>query len=107
MRPVLICPADLLEHFLGGTAFPGERPVYLVDRASLRARISRRGDRAQAGDLDDPTFYRQALKAGRAPVVVGARPAQFARIVTAVGAAVPDATVRSVSGRTWNEPNGS
>lgn len=93
MRPVLICPADLLEHLLGGTAFPGERPVYLVDRASLRARISRRGDRAQAGDLDDPAFYRQALRAGRAPVVVAARPAQFARIVTAVAAAVPDATV--------------
>src|SRR5258705_157179 len=37
MRPVLICPDDLLEHVVTAAAFPGERPLYLVSRASLRA----------------------------------------------------------------------
>jgi len=93
MRPVLICPDDLLEHLLGSTAFPGERPVYLVEKAALRARLARRGDRALAGDPGDPAVYRQALKAGRGPVVVAARPAQFARIVAAVNEAAPDTAV--------------
>ena len=39
MRPVLICPDDLLEHVVTAAAFPGERPLYLVSRASLRARL--------------------------------------------------------------------
>ena len=37
MRPVLICPDDLLEHMVAAAAFPGERPLYLVPRAGLRA----------------------------------------------------------------------
>src|SRR2546422_745609 len=93
MRPVLICPDDLLEHLLGSTAFPGERPVYLVEKAPSRPRLGRRGDGVLAGDPGDPAVYRQALKAGRGPVVVAARPAQFARIVAAVNEAAPDTAV--------------
>jgi len=55
MRPVVICPADLLEHLLGSSAFPGERPVYVAANTALRARIARRGDRTMAGDPLDPT----------------------------------------------------
>ena len=51
MRPVLICPDDLLEHVVTAAAFPGERPLYLVSRASLRARLARRGDRAMAAQV--------------------------------------------------------
>jgi nanoRNase/pAp phosphatase (c-di-AMP/oligoRNAs hydrolase) len=93
MRPVVICPPDLLEHLLGSGAFPGERPVYVMDQASARSRVARRGERTVAGDPSDPAVYRQALKAGRGPLVVAARPAQFARIVTVVNEAVPDAAV--------------
>jgi nanoRNase/pAp phosphatase (c-di-AMP/oligoRNAs hydrolase) len=90
MRRVVVCPPDLLEHLLGSSAFPGERPVYLIETASLRARIARRGERTLAGDPADPAVYRHALKTGRGPMVVAARPAQFARIVSAVSEAAPD-----------------
>jgi nanoRNase/pAp phosphatase (c-di-AMP/oligoRNAs hydrolase) len=93
MRPVLICPEDLLEHVVGGGAFPGERPVYLIEKPSIRARVSRRGDRTFAGDPENPAAYRHALKEGRGAVVVAGRPAQFSRIVTAVTAALPGSPV--------------
>ncbi len=93
MRPVVICPHDLVEHLLGSTAFPGERPVYVIEKASLRTRIARRGDRTLAGDPGDPAVYRRALKMGRGPVVVAAGPAQFARIVTIVSETAPDTAV--------------
>ncbi len=93
MRPVLICSDALIEYLLGSDSFPNERPVYLIPKASQRARISRRGERTMAGDPEDPDVYRQAVKTGRGAVVVAARPAQFARIVAAVNEAVPDAPV--------------
>jgi len=93
MRPVLLCPDALVEHLLGPAAFPGERAVYLVDRAPLRGRISTRGDRVVTGDLEDPALYRRILKSGRGPVVVGAGPERFARIAAAVLEAAPDAPV--------------
>ena len=91
MRPVLICPDDLLEHVVTAAAFPGERPLYLVSRASLRARLTRRGDRAMAGKVTDATFLRDALKGGRGPVVVAAPAGQLARVTAAVKDAAPDA----------------
>ena len=56
MRPVLICPDDLLEHMVAAAAFPGVRPLYLVPRASVKARLGRHGDRAVAGKVTDPAF---------------------------------------------------
>jgi nanoRNase/pAp phosphatase (c-di-AMP/oligoRNAs hydrolase) len=89
MRPVLICPDDLLQHLLGSASFPGERAVYLVDAPGRGRRLPRR--RQLAGDLADPAFYRRALKRGHGPVVVAARPSRLARIVTAVTEAAPEA----------------
>ena len=91
MRAVLICPDDLLEHVVTAAAFPGERPLYLVSRASLRARLARRGDRAVAGKVTDATFLHEAFKGGRGPVVVAAPAGQLARVIAAVKDAVPDA----------------
>src|SRR5262245_6557919 len=93
MRPVLICPDSLVEDLLGSGAFPGDKPVYLIPKASLRTRLARRGERAVSGDPEDPEAYRQASKAGRGPLVVAVRPAQFARVAAAVGDALPDAPV--------------
>ena len=93
MRPVLICPDDLLGHLPGGVAFPGERALYLVERAALRDRLRQRGDRALSGDLADPAFYEEALARGRGPVIIGARPARYARVLAAVAKAAPDAPV--------------
>ncbi|HYB42039.1 MAG TPA: hypothetical protein VEL75_09745, partial [Candidatus Methylomirabilis sp.] len=93
MRPVLICPDDLVEHLVGNTTSGGERPVYVVNKAALRARISRRGERALAGDPQDPEFLREVVKGGRGPIVVGARPAEFPRIVAALNESVPGAPV--------------
>jgi hypothetical protein len=81
MRPVLICPDDLLGHLPGGVAFPGERVLYLVERAALRDRLRKRGDRALTGDLADPAFYDQALERGSGPVIIGARPARYAQVL--------------------------
>ena len=67
MRPVLICPDDLLGHLPGGVAFPGERVLYLVERAALRDRLRKRGDRALTGDLADPAFTTRHSTAGADP----------------------------------------
>ena len=93
MRPVLICPDDLLGHLPGGVAFPGERVLYLVERAALRDRLRKRGDRALTGDLADPAFYDQALGRGSGPVIIGARPARYAQVLAAVARSAPDAPV--------------
>jgi nanoRNase/pAp phosphatase (c-di-AMP/oligoRNAs hydrolase) len=93
MRPVLICPDDLLERLVRSTSVSAERPVYLAAKAALRARLSRRGDRVAVGDPEDPELYRQAVKAGRGPIVVAAGAAQLARVVAAATTALPDAPV--------------
>jgi nanoRNase/pAp phosphatase (c-di-AMP/oligoRNAs hydrolase) len=93
MRPVLICPDALVEDLLGSGAFSGERPVYVVPKAALRTRLSRRGDRAVAGDPADPDALRQAAKVSRGPVVIAAPPAQFAKVAAAAAEALPDAPV--------------
>jgi nanoRNase/pAp phosphatase (c-di-AMP/oligoRNAs hydrolase) len=93
MRPVLICPDDLLGHLPGGVAFPGERALYLVERTGLYTLLRQRGDRAVKGAVTDPEFYRQALKDGRGPVIIGAPPARFARVAAAVTQAMPEAPV--------------
>jgi nanoRNase/pAp phosphatase (c-di-AMP/oligoRNAs hydrolase) len=93
MRSVVICPPDLLEHLLGTSAFPGERPVYVIANTALRARIARRGDRTLAGNPLDPAVYREALKATRGPIVVAARPSQSASLVGAINEAVHDAAL--------------
>ena len=61
MRPVLICPDDLVEHLVGSATFPGERPVYLIEKPSVRARIARRGDRTLTGDPEDVGVYRRVF----------------------------------------------
>ncbi|HXJ78663.1 MAG TPA: DHH family phosphoesterase, partial [Candidatus Methylomirabilis sp.] len=93
MRPVVICCPDLLEHFLGHSAFPGERPIYVIEKATLRSRLARRGEKTLAGDPLDPAVYRQAFKAARGPVIVAAQPGQFARVVSVVNEASTDAAL--------------
>src|SRR5262249_4696563 len=93
VRPVLICAEDLLEPLLGIAALPGERPVYLVDKAPLRARLARRGHRILAGDAGSPASYQDAFKLGRGPVIVATAPARFARVLAALNEVAPDAPV--------------
>jgi len=75
---------------VAAAAFPGERPLYLVSRASLRTRLGRHGDRAVAGKVIDPAFIQDALRGGRGPVVVAAPTGQLGRVAAAVKDAVPD-----------------
>jgi nanoRNase/pAp phosphatase (c-di-AMP/oligoRNAs hydrolase) len=93
MRPILICPDDVLPQRLAGAAFPGERPLYVVATAAQRARFARRGERAVAGDLADPAFCRKALKGPRGPAVVSAPAGRLPAVVAAVREAAPDAPV--------------
>ncbi len=93
MRPVLICPDDLLEHMVAAAAFPGERPLYLVPRASVKGRLGRHSDRTVAGKVTDVAFLREALRGGRGPVVVAAPAGQLGRVAAAVKDALPDAPV--------------
>jgi len=89
MRPVLICPDDLLPHLMGSASFPGEHAVYLVDAPGRGPRLPQR--RQLGGDLADSEFIRRALKGRGGPVVIAARPERFGRIVSAVSAAIPEA----------------
>ncbi len=97
MRYVLLCPVDLLEHLVGGLDLPGEAPVYLVERASLRGRIARRDHHVVTGSLDDPEAYQHALRAHRGPLIVGAPPRQLPRIAEVVSGALPDVPVLAVT----------
>ena len=93
MRAVLICPEDLIDHLLGSSTFPGDRVTYLVEKAALKSRLSRRGDRATTGNLDAPALYRDLLKSGKGPVIVAAAPSRFGKIAAAVTGASPETPV--------------
>ena len=97
MRYVLLCPVDFLEHLVGGLHLPGEAPVYLVERASLRGRIARGDHHVLTGSLDDPEAYQHALRAHRGPLVVGAPPRRLPRIAEVVSGALPDVPVLAVT----------
>ena len=60
MRYVLVADDDLLWRMLGPTPLGGERPVYVVPRPALAARISRGGGVAVAGDPSAERVYRRA-----------------------------------------------
>ncbi len=57
MRLLLVCPDDFLFRLLRGAASPGEAATYIVEDPAVRARITRRGLPALAGDLEDPALY--------------------------------------------------
>jgi nanoRNase/pAp phosphatase (c-di-AMP/oligoRNAs hydrolase) len=90
MRHIMISPDGLLHQLLGSTSFPGEAPLFLVEKPAVRSRISRRGAQALAGDLEDPAFFRRVLRGTREAAVVAAPEARLERIVAAVRAAAPD-----------------
>lgn len=93
MRYVLIGPDDLAHSLLGPSTLPGEPPLYLVEKPTVRARLARRGHHALSGDLDDPAFFGRILRTTRASAVVAASPARLPRIAAAVRAAMPDIPV--------------
>jgi nanoRNase/pAp phosphatase (c-di-AMP/oligoRNAs hydrolase) len=93
MRRVLICPDDLLQHMVAAATFSGERPLYLVPRASMKARLGRHGYRAVVGKVTDVAFLREALRGGRGPVVVAAPAGRLGRVAAAVKDALPDAPI--------------
>jgi nanoRNase/pAp phosphatase (c-di-AMP/oligoRNAs hydrolase) len=97
MRYVLICPDDLLEPLVGNTTLPGDAPLYLVSRPSLRARLARRGHEAVVGRLDEPDFYEKVLRDGRRPVVVAAPAGRLSRVVSALRTALPDVPLLAVT----------
>ena len=97
MRYALICPEDLLEHLAGSLPLPGDAPVYLVDRPALRARLARRGAQAVVGELEQPEFYRQALRALKGPAVVVAASKRLGRVASALSSALPDLPLLAIT----------
>jgi nanoRNase/pAp phosphatase (c-di-AMP/oligoRNAs hydrolase) len=93
MRSVLVCPDDFLFRLLRGATLPGEPPLYVVEHASLRARMARRGAEAIAGDLDDPALYRRACRNGHESALVAAPPERIPAILKAIRTAAPRAPV--------------
>ncbi len=93
MRPVLICSDVMLPSVLASATAPGARPTYVVERATLRTRIARRGGRVVQGDVRDPAFVRQVTRRGRGPVVLVVGAAAMPGVGAAVAAAAPDSPV--------------
>jgi nanoRNase/pAp phosphatase (c-di-AMP/oligoRNAs hydrolase) len=89
MRYVLVCPDDFLWKLLPPSA--GFAPTYVVSTVATRARISRQGDDAVAGDLGDPALYRRAFRTGHEPVVVAVPPIRRPRVLAAIRAVAPTA----------------
>src|SRR4029453_15595063 len=97
MRYVLLCPDYLLEHLAAGTTFPGDAPVYLVSRRTLRARLARAGASVTAGDPADSDAYRKAAKHHRGAVIAATHPSRLGRAVAAAREAFPDGPVLVVT----------
>ena len=91
MRLLLVCPDDFLFRLLRGAASPGEAATYIVEDPAVRARITRRGLPALAGDLEDPALYRRAFKTGRETALVAVPGDRRDRVLEALRAAAPHA----------------
>lgn len=99
MRYVLVCPDGFLYHLLHGTTLSGDRPLYLVADAGVRARIVRAGEQALSGNLEDPATYRRAFRTGREPAIISSPPERLARTLAALRAAAPQAPVVALRGQ--------
>jgi nanoRNase/pAp phosphatase (c-di-AMP/oligoRNAs hydrolase) len=97
MRYVLFCPDGLLEDVAGTTTLPGDPPVYLVARPTLRARLTRAGGPVLVGDIASPEAYTRASKGHRGPIVVGTPRTRLARAVAAAREALPDVPLLAVT----------
>jgi nanoRNase/pAp phosphatase (c-di-AMP/oligoRNAs hydrolase) len=93
MRHVLVSPDDLLFRLLRGATLPGDSPVHVVESASVRARISRRGGEAMAGNLEDPALYRRAFRGPGDTALVSAPPERLERILAAIRSVAPAAGI--------------
>ena len=93
MRYVLVADDDLLWRMLGPTPLGGERPVYVVPRPALAARISRGGGVAVAGDPSAERVYRRAFVSGQEAAVVAVARARRGRVLAALRRAAPGAPV--------------
>jgi len=91
MRYVLVADDDLLWRMLGPTPLGGERPVYVVPRPALAARISRGGGVAVAGDPSAERVYRRAFVSGQEAAVVAVPRARRGRVLAALRRAAPGA----------------
>jgi nanoRNase/pAp phosphatase (c-di-AMP/oligoRNAs hydrolase) len=89
MRYLFVCPDDFLFRLLRGATLPGEPPLYIVEDSPLRARITRRGAEAVAGNLDDPALYRRACRNGHESALVAAPLERVPAILKALRTAVP------------------
>jgi len=93
MRHVLVSEDDLLWRMLGPTPLGGERPVYVVPRPALAARISRGGGVAVAGDLSAERAYRRAFASGQEAAVVAVPAPRRGRVLAALRRVAPAAPV--------------
>lgn len=98
MRYALVCPDEYLWTLLAGTRGPGRPPLGLVGSRQARAAIVAGGGSAVAGDLEDPAFYRHALRGMDGPVFVAVPPGRRPRVLAAVRAGVPAAPVVVLDG---------
>ncbi len=98
VRYVLVCPDEFLWELVSPAALPGEPPLYVVEKPSVRTRIARHGGRALAGRLDEESVYRRALRTGDEQVVVAVDPARRQRVLAAIRSVAPAASVLALSG---------
>lgn len=93
MRYLLVADDDILWRMLGPALLGGERPLHVVARPALAARITRGGGRAMAGDLVGERVYRRAFSSGQEAAVVAVPTARRARVLAALRRAAPAAPV--------------
>ena len=92
MIPVFVCPDDFLARLVPPATVPA-RSAYVVESSTARARISRRGGRAVAGDLEDEALYRRVFRTGSESAVVAVPRERRVGVVAAIRAVAPAAAV--------------
>jgi nanoRNase/pAp phosphatase (c-di-AMP/oligoRNAs hydrolase) len=92
VTPVFVCADDFLARLVPPAAAP-PRSTYVVETATARARVSRRGGRAVAGDLEDEAVYRRAFRTGSESALVSVPRERRAAVLAAIRAVAPAAAV--------------
>ncbi|MCI0546547.1 MAG: DHH family phosphoesterase [Candidatus Rokubacteria bacterium] len=89
MRYALICPDDLIERLARDVTLPGEIPLFVAPRRTLRRRLVRAGLHTVPRDPENAATYQRPIKSWRGALVLAVPAERVARVAAAVHEGAP------------------
>lgn len=105
MRYIFVCADPARWELLQPPALGASLPVYVVERARWKARITQHGGSAVAGDLEGDGVYRRAFRSGHEPALVAVAPSRHAAVIAAIRRVAPAAPVLVLTDRRETVPD--